>query len=136
MRRLAITLVGCAATLGIVLAPPAGARRLASAAQRAAVGHAVEGARFPAGCGVVYISTVASRWSSFQWVGDVRKAPRSCQRYAADGIVLLHLASGRWHVVSAGSHFDCPIAGREVNRGQPNVPDRVANDLVPYLHCR
>ena len=136
MRKLGRVLAGAAAIVGLAIVPVAAAKKAASSSQRAAVGRVVEGAKFPPGCGVVYISTVDRKWSSFEWIGEVKKAPESCQRYAANGIVLLHFAGGRWHAVSAGSHFDCPIAGREVYKGQPNVPNKVADDLVPYLHCK
>jgi hypothetical protein len=81
----------------------------------------------------VYISTVNQTWASVDWIGETgRRVPAGCQKYAANGILIAHLERGGWRPVTAGSSFRCPIG---VGRGQPRVPRRVGDDLIPYLHC-
>lgn len=114
------------------------ARRGATADQRAAIVRVVFGARFPVRCGVVYISTVNPAWASAQWVGEVEpiaRIPHGCRALGSNGVSIVHLEKGRWRAVTAGSSFVCPLAGSRVYPGQPSVPNRVADDLVPHLGC-
>jgi hypothetical protein len=66
----------------------------------------------------VFVSSVNKTWASLSLV-----PPHTtyCQGMAANGISLFHHRSGRWHFVTAGSYFRCPI---------PHVPNRVAHDLT------
>jgi hypothetical protein len=100
--------------------------------------HVVFGSRFPVRCGVVYISTVNTTWASALWIGQVApigKLPHGCLALGSNGVAIVHLEKGRWRIVTEGSSYTCPLAGSEVYRGQPNVPNKVADDLIPKLGC-
>jgi hypothetical protein len=116
----------------------ASARRSATASERAAIVKVVFGSRFPARCGVVYISTVNTTWASAQWIGQVvptPRVPRVCLALGSNGVAIVHVEQGRWRIVAEGSSYTCPLAGSEVYPGQPSVPNRVADDLVAHLGC-
>ncbi len=77
----------------------------------------------PLRCTRVYVSTVDSAWGSESYLGG-----RSCLRWAANGIAIVHRIAGRWRFVTSGSAFlRCPI--RAAN-GAGTVPNRVARDLT------
>ena len=114
------------------------ARRSATPTERAAIVRAVFGSRFPVRCGVVYASTVNTTWASAQWIGQVvatGKMPHGCLALGSNGVAIVHLEKGRWRIVTEGSSYTCPLAGSEVYPGQPNVPAKVADDLIPHLGC-
>lgn len=69
-------------------------------------------------CSRVFVSSVNRDWASVSFTAH---PSRSCRMEGYSGFVLLHHRNGRWHYVTAGSYFRCPI---------PGVPDRVAHDLV------
>jgi hypothetical protein len=94
---------------------------MASAREHAAVVAAAVAAhdinRIQGFCARVFVSTVDARWTSL----DFPEPPsKPCEMYTADGIALFHWRHGRWHFVTAGSSFRCPIRG---------VPMRVAHDF-------
>lgn len=132
----ALALLAVAALAAIPSA--AWARRNATANERAAIVQAVFGSRFPVGCAVAYISSVNTTWASAQWIGQVvpaARVPRDCLAFGSNGVAIVHVEKGRWRIVTEGSSYTCPLAGSEVYRGQPNVPNRVADDLIANLHC-
>jgi hypothetical protein len=135
VRRASSLLLGVAAMMLVlaVVGPAATARRLASSNERTAVIADLAGRGYPPKCAVVYVSTVNQNWASDEWVGETgRRVPSGCQKYAANGITIAHIEHGHWRAVTAGSAFRCRIKSYA---GQPAVPRRVANDLIPYLHC-
>ena len=120
------------ATLG-VLPASALAHRGANRAERAALTQAAR-ALSPSGsatrhtperCLKFAVSTPATSWASVQTlVGRNGRVPHGCARYAANGVIVFHLQSGRWHFVTEGSDFSngkrCVV---------PHVPRRVVADF-------
>jgi hypothetical protein len=130
--RLGVFAFALSATLALTSAG-AWARRPATVPERAAVVRALEGRAYPPKCAVVYISTVNRTWASEDWIGETgRRIPAGCQKYAANGITIAHVARHHWRAVTAGSSFMCPVQSRP---GQPRVPNRVLDDLIRSLHC-
>jgi hypothetical protein len=131
MRKL-VKLLTVTVALG-VLPASALAHRGATRAQRAALTQATR-ALSPSGsptrhtperCLKFAISTPASSWASVQTlVGRNGRVPRGCARYAANGVIIFHLQSGRWHFVTEGSDF---TNGRRCV--VPHVPKRVVADF-------
>jgi hypothetical protein len=105
----------------LMITGTAAAKVPASPSQKAAIAHDLPG-HLPARCSRDFISTINRSWASTTF----HDAP-GCLRFASDGIAILHLEHGRWHGVTAGSDFRCPI---QSYRGQPTVPASVAEDLI------
>src|ERR1700743_1475182 len=112
-----LLIVGLLLSLG---AGSADARRRATSGERAAIA-----AKFhaPGKCAIVYISTVDQRWATYRFNSDLYK-DADCQPYAADGVTILQFRGSTWHMVTAGSAFDCPV---------PKTPAKVVKDL--HVHC-
>ncbi|HET9105298.1 MAG TPA: hypothetical protein VFN55_18245 [Solirubrobacteraceae bacterium] len=77
----------------------------------------------PLGCYDVDISTANRAWAATHYAGSEHNP---CLRYAADGVSITHYARGRWHFVTAGSAFSCPIPG--------HIPAAVQHDLRLFCH--
>jgi hypothetical protein len=94
-------------------------RANASEAQaiRAAAVSAKQLSKQQAACQVVTISTVNRSYASLSWPAQLSK---SCERVAANGVVLMHETAGGWRFVTDGSSFKCPIKG---------IPTMVGYDL-------
>jgi hypothetical protein len=94
-------------------------RANASEAQaiRAAAVRSHQLSKQQAACQVVTISTVNRSYASLSWPAQLSK---SCERVAADGVVLMHETGGGWRFVTDGSSFKCPIKG---------IPTKVGSDL-------
>jgi hypothetical protein len=88
-----------------------------AAAVRAAAVRSHQLSKQQAACQVVTISTVNRSYASLSWPAQLS---RSCERVAADGLVLMHRAAGGWRFVTDGSSFKCPIKG---------IPTKVGYDL-------
>jgi hypothetical protein len=84
---------------------------------RAAAVSAKQLSKRQAACQVVTISTVNRSYASLSWPAQMS---RSCERVAANGVVLLHQTAGTWRFVTVGSSFKCPIKG---------IPTKVGYDL-------
>jgi hypothetical protein len=97
------------------------ARRRATSRERSAVVAAAVAAHdishAQGFCAQVFISTVNPSWASLSFPSHPSTA---CLPYAANGISLFHRHHARWHFVTAGSSFRCPI---------PGVPLHVGRDL-------
>ena len=123
--------VALGVTLFLLIAGSAAARHLATPSQRTAVvqglGRSFYGGYLPARCARVYISTADRTWASETFLN----AP-GCAKYGSDGLAILHIDRHRWHVVTQGSDFRCPIISTP---SQPTVPAKVAGDLIRYVHC-
>lgn len=119
MRRLVVTAVvlGAAALPAIALAKYPASPRV----RRAVVAVAVRAHKITKAegrCSRVFVSSVNRDWASVSFTAH---PSRSCRMEGYSGIVLLHHRNRRWHYVTSGSYFRCPI---------PHVPDRVAHDLI------
>ena len=68
-------------------------------------------------CQVVTISTVNQRFAAVKWPA---KLSRSCQKVAANGVIIEHRTAAGWRFVAVGSSFRCPIK---------HVPAAVGRDL-------
>jgi hypothetical protein len=68
-------------------------------------------------CQVVTISTVNQRYAAVTWP---RRLSKSCQKVAANGVIIEHRTAAGWRFVTVGSSFRCPIK---------HVPAAVARDL-------
>jgi hypothetical protein len=88
-----------------------------AAAVRAAAVRSHQLSKQQAACQVVTISTVNRSYASLSWPAQLSK---SCERVAADGVVLMHETRGGWRFVTDGSSFKCPIKG---------IPTKVGYDL-------
>jgi hypothetical protein len=129
-----------ATLIGALIAPTAAyASRPATPNEQVAVTEALgkfpykgypHGIYLPVVCSVVRISTVNQTWASFHYV--VPRGSAGCLKFAADGITLFHFGNHRWHAVTAGSAFRCPIVSYV---HQPRVPAAVARDLLHYVRC-
>ena len=102
------------------------ADRRPTAKEHRAVARAVD---LPRKCAKVRISTETERprWASSSW-----KPGPGCQRFAADGVVVLKKRKrgdrpARWRFVTAGSSFGCAELYRD-------VPAAVAKDLGIDCH--
>jgi hypothetical protein len=100
---------------------PAGAlgRQGVSGARKAPIVKAALGSNVPIQCAAVYISTVSRFWASVTF-DPQRGHASACQMFGSNGIVILHHVRGRWHEVTDGSSFTCPV---------PGVPGSIARDL-------
>jgi hypothetical protein len=114
------TLVAGSLALG---AASANGEKVAHGAQKAAIVRAAFGSKPPVGCYKAYVSSVDHRYASASYGGSV--AGR-CVQWGSNGIVIEHYRRGRWHVVTEGSAYRCPIRG---------VPNRVERDLIPAPKC-
>lgn len=118
--RLSRVLLVVITALAMIPAAALGHRR-ATKAERGAVLAAVvrqhQLSQTQANCQVVMISTVDRHYAALRWPA---RLSRACSRVAADGVIIEHLKRSRWHLVTAGSSFRCPIRG---------IPSRVARDL-------
>ena len=97
------------------------ARRLVSGHEKTAIIAAIRrahdiGPSQTGSCMRVYVSTVNPNWATMQFVFVAR-----CQSQDANGVSIVHRMRGRWHFVTAGSAFSCPIPG--------HIPMRVQRDL-------
>jgi membrane protein YqaA with SNARE-associated domain len=72
----------------------------------------------PSSCYVVYLSTVNRNWATATYGGSTRQP---CARYGSNGVVVVHYRAGKWHLVTEGSAFSCPIPG--------HIPTAVQHDL-------
>jgi hypothetical protein len=110
-----------ASFLLLVLPAVAGAERRATHSERSAILHAVVAAHqlssAQANCQTVEVSTVDHSWAATSWPS---RLSRSCQRVAANGMVILHKVRGRWRFVTVGSEITC---------GTHGIPHRVQRDL-------
>ena len=106
----------------VALPASALAHRRATRAERSAILAAVVGqhelSKAQAACQIVTISTVNRNYAAVTWPA---RLSRACMRVAANGVIIEHRESGRWHFVTVGSAFRCPIKG---------VPIHVARDLA------
>jgi hypothetical protein len=84
---------------------------------RAAVVRSHQLSKQQAACQVVTVSTVNRSYASLSWPA---KLSASCEKVAANGIVLMHETAAGWRFVTDGSSFKCPIKG---------VPAKVGYDL-------
>jgi hypothetical protein len=127
--RRAIALI--AAIVLLLTASVALAKRAATPSERTAVVHALGrsfyGGYLPVRCSRVYISTANRTWASETFFNA-----HGCLKYGTDGITILHVEHGRWHPVTAGSAFRCPIVSYA---HQPRVPAAAAHDLLHYVNC-
>jgi hypothetical protein len=113
--KLALTTVIVAALVaGLFGAASAVASRKPTATEKAAIAQAMQ---VPRRCVKVRVATVRKGWA---WLHLRAPLPHSCDRYAADGIVLLKRTDDVWRQKFAGSSWSCPIKG---------VPDAVRKDL-------
>jgi hypothetical protein len=119
MRRMAVlaVLLAAAAVPAIAFAKYKPSPSVRDAIINAAIrAHDISRAQAP--CTRVFVSSVNHSWGSVSFPAH---PSQRCQKYASNGIALFHKREGRWHFVTAGSYFRCPI---------PHVPNRVAHDLV------
>jgi hypothetical protein len=105
-----------------LLAPAAAfAARTVTKAQRTQILAAVvkqhELTKAQAACQAVTVSTVNSAYAEVKWPAKLTK---SCQRIAANGVIIEHRTGGQWKLVTVGSDFHCPIKG---------LPTKVGRDL-------
>jgi hypothetical protein len=108
------TLAATALVAGLFGATAAVASRKPSATERAAIAQAMQ---VPRRCVKIRVATVRKGWARL----DLRvPLPKSCQRYAADGVVVLKRTDDVWRQRFAGSSWSCPIKG---------VPEAVRKDL-------
>jgi hypothetical protein len=110
------------AVVAVALLPGAAlAHRRATTPERTALRAAVvrqgQLSKAQAACQVVTISTVNQTFAALTWPAKLSK---SCQRVAANGVIIEHRTRGAWRFVTVGSAFHCPVKG---------VPTRVARDL-------
>ncbi|MGH2861206.1 MAG: hypothetical protein ACRDLT_06815 [Solirubrobacteraceae bacterium] len=112
---IALALAGLLAPGSAVAHRAAG--RGARASILAAAVHQGEISRRQAACQVVMISTVNRSYAMLAWPAKLSEA---CLEIAANGVVIEHQTGSSWHVVIAGSSFQCPIEA---------VPTPVARDL-------
>src|SRR5262249_27987382 len=99
---LACLLVAALATDGIAVAA-ASASRAPKASERAALAKAL---KVPARCLKMRVATVRSGWASLHLKVPL---PKSCLRYAADGVVVMRKGAHGWRMRFAGSSWKCPI---------------------------
>jgi hypothetical protein len=113
--KLSLVLLTVVAVLaGTVGATSAVAARKPSATEKAAIAQALE---TPRRCLKVRVATVRKGWASATLKVPL---PKSCQRYAADGILVMRRRDDVWRMRFAGSSWSCPIKG---------VPEEVRKDL-------
>lgn len=113
--------------LGLLLPAVAVASRVATGGTRIAIERAALGSgytRFPQRCLLVDVTTKGGgKWAT---VGFNGAHYPSCDRWAFDGLGIVHRALGRWHLVDGGSaQFPCARLG---------IPIAVRQDLD--LPCR
>lgn len=118
MKRVALIVL----LIAVVVVPATAlARRKANSQQRKgiiAAGVAAKDISKAQGpCARIYVSTVNSNWASLDFPPQPSHA---CRQLVANGVGLFQKRSGKWHFVTAGSEFTCPIKG---------VPKKVAHDL-------
>lgn len=112
-----------ATVLGLAVLPVgAAARRLAPGKEKTAIIAAIRAAHDisahqTASCMKVYVSTVNPNWATMEFLLQAKR----CESQAANGIAVIARRSGRWHFVTAGSDFSCPIPG--------HIPMKVQRDL-------
>lgn len=111
--------VGLLALLAVALPSAALARIAVSGADKTPVVRAALGATVPRQCAAVYVSSVNGSWASATFDPQHGWSAR-CSKFGSNGVVVLHRVHGRWHMVTAGSSFTCPIR---------HVPAAVARDL-------
>lgn len=99
---------------GGVLPVQAAALRKPTPLERATIAQAV---RIPSRCLQIRVATVRPGWATAALGGEQL---RSCDRYQANGVVVLRRRDGIWLRRFAGSSWSCPIAG---------VPEAVRRDL-------
>ena len=121
MKRISV-LAALGGLMVIALVPPTAlAHKSASKTQRSAILAAIvkqkQLSKAQASCQVVTISTVNSSYASASWP---KRLSKSCEKVAANGVIIEHLQANAWHFVTVGSSFQCPIKG---------VPTPVARDL-------
>jgi hypothetical protein len=118
MRRITMSLLLLLALLACVPAL-ASARRGAHGRQKAAILQAAGfGRHAPLKCYDVYTSTVDGTWATATFGGSIKGV---CLQVASNGVTVVHFKHGRWHFVTSGSSFGCPIPG--------HIPPRVQHDL-------
>lgn len=117
MRRIAVL------TALVLCCLPAGgiARTLVHGNEKKAIVAAIRrahdiGSSQTASCMHVYVSTVNPNWATMQFIFVHR-----CAKQDANGVAIVHRMHRRWHFVTAGSSFSCPIPG--------HIPPRVQRDL-------
>jgi hypothetical protein len=96
----------------------ASASRAPTSTERAAVARAIPA---PARCAQVRISSVEGKYRYARVTLNSRRA--DCRNHVADGVAVFKRrvsSAARWHFVTAGSAFSCPV---------PHVPKRVVADL-------
>jgi hypothetical protein len=113
--------------LGLIVPAVAVASRVATGSTRIAIERAAMGSgytRFPQRCLAAEVTTKGGgNWAT---VAFNAVNYRSCERWAFDGVGIVHRALGRWHLVDGGSaQFPC---------GRLGIPIAVRRDL--HLPCR
>jgi hypothetical protein len=123
MRPRNVSVLACAV---LVLALPAAAlaRVGVSGTAKTPIVHVALGKQVPRQCAAVYRSTVNRSWASAEFHPQRGWASR-CEKFGSNGVAILHHTKGRWHMVTAGSDFTCPIR---------HVPAAVAQDLRISCH--
>ena len=107
-------LLVAALAVGALAVSTAVASRAPKAAERAALAKAL---KVPQRCLKMRVATVRRGWASLHLKVPL---PKSCLRYAADGVVVMHKGARGWRMVFAGSSWRCPIK---------TVPEAVRKDL-------
>lgn len=120
--RRCITLV----TAVLVLAWPAAAlaRLVVSGPAKTPLVAAALGKQVPRQCAAVYLSSKDHSWGSVSFAPQRGWSSR-CTKFGSNGVAVLHRVQGKWHVVTEGSDFSCPIR---------HVPPAVLQDLRISCH--
>jgi hypothetical protein len=100
--------------LGGLAVSSASASREPRATEKAALAQAL---RVPRRCVAIRVATVRQGWASVTLRSPL---PRSCLKYAADGVNVMRLRDDVWYRRFSGSSWACPI---------PHVPEDVRKDL-------
>ncbi len=113
--------------VGLIVPAVAVASRVATGSTRIAIERAALGSgytRFPQRCLLVEVTTKAGgTWATVGFNGAYQG---SCERWAFDGVGIVHRALGRWHLVGGGS--------AQLPCGRLGIPVAVRQDL--HLPCR
>jgi hypothetical protein len=110
----------------VVLAWPAAAlaRLAVSGPAKTPLVSAALGKKVPRQCAAVYMSSKNHSWASVSF-SPQRGWSARCMKYGSNGVAVLHRVQGKWHVVTDGSDFTCPIR---------HVPAAVSRDLRISCH--
>ena len=104
------------------------ASRPATQSQKRTILAAAGFSGVPTRCLTVRISTANASFSEAYFTGlwgAGQRLPKGCDKYAANGVTILHYRVGRWHAVTSGSSFVTNTGGCRV----PHVPNPVVKDF-------